>query len=98
MNCEVIREAPLYYYGGCCPDFGQQIEIYADELKKVEVGKEWSCDDQDRYPNATEYWNVYVKKVFEDEHGCLLIKRDDYHERTCHEIPNPHEAIWIEYR
>lgn len=98
MNCTVIREEPIYSYYGCCPAFGQKIEIYADELKKAKIGTEWSCEDQDRYPNRIAEWSVYVKKVYEDENGCLLIKRDDYHEKTDYQTPNPHEAIWIEYR
>lgn len=65
MDCKVIYESPVYYYGGCCPEFGQEISIYADVLKEAEIGTEWSCEDQDRYPNRTKEWMVCVRKVFE---------------------------------
>lgn len=96
----VVQEQPVFYCSGECPQFGQEIKIYADDLKKAPIGTEWKCEDQDRYPNASMYWNIYVKKVFEDEHGCLLIKRDDYYETyrgqgAYYELP---ELIWVEYR
>ena len=77
MKTNLIKETPVYHYEGCCPEFGQSICLYADDLKIANVGETWSCDDQDRYPNRTQVWTVSVRIVYKDEHGVALLERND---------------------
>ena len=90
METKIIREEPLFYYGGCCPEFGQVIRLYRKFLAKAEVGDTWSCEDQDRYPNRTETWSVDVVVVYKDGDGILLKFHDTNprHEKI--------ELIWVE--
>ena len=72
MNIEHITESPLYEYRGCCPEFGQEITLYAADLRAAEVGTSWRIEDQDRYPNREEVWDVKTTLVYKDEDGVLL--------------------------
>lgn len=87
METNFIKESPVYYYVGCCPEFGQFIRLYADDLRHANVGDQWSCTDQDVFPNRTQEWEVVTKLVYKDEHGVALLERVD------NEDP---ELIWIE--
>ena len=77
MKTNLIKETPVYHYEGCCPEFGQSICLYSDDLKIANIGETWSCDDQDRYPNRTQVWTVSVRIVYKDEHGVALLERND---------------------
>ena len=54
MKTNLIKETPVYHYEGCCPEFGQSICLYADDLKCANIGDTWSCEAQDKYPNRTQ--------------------------------------------
>ena len=38
MKTNLIKETPVYHYEGCCPEFGQSICLYADDLKIASIG------------------------------------------------------------
>ena len=85
-----IEEEPIYGYYGCCPEFGQCIEIFANDLRNANVGAKWTCEDQDRYPNRERNWEVEVKLVFRDDKGCLLIRHG--------EDDRLEEMVWIDLK
>lgn len=71
------EEKPLYSYVGCCPQFGQYINLYASDLATAEVGDSWFCEDQDNYPNGSSYWTVEVVVIYADSDGVLLKENND---------------------
>lgn len=77
MNIEHIIEKPLFEYVGCCPEYGQYIGLYANDLRTAKVGDSWSCTDQDCYPNRQYEWQVTVTVVYKDADGVLLKVHDD---------------------
>ena len=90
METRIIKEQPLFYHGGCCPEFGQEIELYHKDLAKAKVGDAWGCEDQDRLPNRTECWSVDIIVVYKDDDG-ILIKFHDTYPRD-----EKIELIWVE--
>ena len=86
MKMDLFEEKPVYLYTGCCPEYGQKIRLYADDVRNANIGDEWSCSDQDRYPNRQYEWDVTVKVVYKDEYGVALLERDR----------NYPKLIWIE--
>ena len=86
MKMDLIKETPLYYYEGCCPEYGQEIRLYADDIRNANVGDGWMCTDQDRYPNRQHEWDVTVKVIYKDEHGAALLERND----------NESRLLWVE--
>ena len=76
MLVNVAHEQPVYNFRGCCPDFGQKIVLYANDLRRAEDGHIWSCEDQDQYPNRQHNWTVEVQIVFKSDEGALLITTD----------------------
>lgn len=76
MKTKIVKEQPLYSYYGCCADenwgYEQTIELYRNDLEKAEIGQEWVCDDQDRYPNRNQEWQVIAKVVYRDEKNIYL--------------------------
>lgn len=77
MKTGLVKERPLYCYVGCCPEFGQLIRLYADDLKRANVGDQWECTDQDKFPNRTKEWDVSVRVIYKDEYGVALLERND---------------------
>lgn len=93
MKTSVIKEEPILSYRGCAGDFGCiegmcDIEIFAEDLRNCEVGQEWSVQDQDTCPNASEYWTVSYKVVYKDENGVALLYSND----------GDKELIWVELK
>ena len=86
MEIELFKETPVYHYEGCCPEFGQSICLYADDLKIASIGDTWSCEDQDKYPNRSREWEVSVRIVYKDEYGVALLERND----------NEPRLLWVE--
>ena len=86
MKTNLIKETPVYHYEGCCPEFGQSICLYADDLKIASIGDTWSCEDQDKYPNRSREWEVSVTVIYKDEYGVALLERND----------NEPELFWVE--
>ena len=86
MKTNLIKETPVYNYEGCCPEFGQEIRLFADDIKNASIGDSWSCDDQDCYPNRTQVWTVSVTVIYKDEYGVALIER----------IDNEPQLMWVE--
>lgn len=88
MKCEVLRENPIYYYGGCCPEFGQKIALYSKDLHNAEIGDSWSCEDQNCYPNRTNEWTVTVTVVYKNEDGLALVTTFSNGENS--------EIVWVD--
>ena len=86
MKTNLIKETPVYHYEGCCPEFGQGICLYADDLKCANIGNTWSCEDQDKYPNRSREWEVSVTVIYKDERGIALLER----------IDDEPELFWVE--
>lgn len=86
MKMELIEERPVYNYVGCCPEYGQEIKLFADDIKNASIGDEWSCSDQDRFPNRQYEWEVTVKVIYKDEYGAALLERND----------NEPRLLWVE--
>lgn len=77
MKTNLIKETPVYHYEGCCPEYGQEIKLYVNDLKCANVGDEWNCSDQDRFPNRSREWEVSVTVIYKDEYGVALLERND---------------------
>ena len=86
MKTNLIKEEPVYHYEGCCPEFGQSICLYADDLKIASIGDTWSCEDQDKYPNRSREWEVSVTVIYKDEYGVALLEPND----------NEPRLLWVE--
>ena len=86
MKTNLIKETPVYHYEGCCPEFGQSICLYADDLKCANIGDTWSCEDQDKYPNRSREWEVSVTIIYKNEYGVALLEQND----------NEPELLWVE--
>ena len=86
MKTNLIKETPVYHYEGCCPEFGQSICLYADDLKIASIGDTWSCEDQDKYPNRSREWEVSVTVIYKDKYGVALLERND----------DEPELFWVE--
>ena len=86
MKIELVKEEPLYHYIGCCPEYGQEILLFANDLKNASIGDEWSCSDQDVFPNRQYEWDVTVKVIYKDERGVALLERND----------NEPRLLWVE--
>ena len=72
METRIVKEKPLYEYIGCCPQFGQSIRLYKKDLEKAEIGTEWHCENQNRYPNRDDSWYVNVEVVYRTEKNVYL--------------------------
>lgn len=73
MKANVITEEPVFYYRGCCPQFGQEIALYSADLHNSNVGDKWVCEDQDQFPNRQHCWDVCVTVVYKDANGVALV-------------------------
>lgn len=97
MNIDYIAEEPLFEYEGCCPEYGQYIGLYANDLRAAKVGDSWSCTDQDCYPNRQHEWWVTVTVVYKDADGVLLKVHDDGPACCCDGEPEI-RLVWITVR
>lgn len=88
MKTEVIREEYAIEYRTV---YDEDLVVSWSELKAAEIGKRWSIEDQDKYPNRTAVWDVSYTKVFENEHGCAVVYRNE--EPGCEEV----SLGWFEY-
>ena len=86
MSSNLIKETPVYHYEGCCPEFGQSICLYADNLKCANIGDTWSCEDQDNCRNRSREWELSVTVIYKDEYGVGLLERND----------NEPQLLWVE--
>jgi len=68
-------------------DDGGILRLDIDDLRKAEIGKRWEIEDVDRYPNARRFFNVSYTKVYEDDHGILVIFHTEEDDSS--------EAIWV---
>ena len=60
------------------------------ELRKASIGKVWSVDDQDTFPNRSRSWTVEYTVVYRDTNGVLVKKSSDNEfEET--------ELLWFEF-
>ena len=95
MNTRTITEQPLL--GIEKPYEGDDLKIYAADLKAAEVGTKWETENQDRYPNRTCVWVESFTVVYKDDNGVAVLYRceeatgglDYYHAEET-------ELIWVE--
>ncbi len=93
MQNEVIYEMPILRleaytgcnggYHGCGMDCqSESIDLYMDDLKKAQIGKQWTVEDVDRCPNASERWTKSFTKVYENAEGIAVVftSQSDYEE------------------
>lgn len=95
MKTNVIKEEPILSYRGCKGDFGCieatcDIEIYAHDLKESKVGTQWTVQDQDTCPNASEFWSVSYKIVYKDNDGCCVLYTNERYDEK--------DMIWVELK
>ncbi|MGN1120641.1 MAG: hypothetical protein ACI4Q4_09805 [Oscillospiraceae bacterium] len=89
MNLGIIHEEPLLSV--IKPYDGDDLMIYAADLKAAEVGKSWETETQDQYPNRTETWVESFTVVYKDNHGVAVLHRREY----CNE-PDDVMLVWVE--
>lgn len=94
MEANTIKEHPIFSVDKLYP--GDDLRIYAADLKAAEVGKEWRTEKQDRYPNATCTWYESYKVVYKDDNGVAVLYH--YDEATGRDYyQNEHnELFWVE--
>ena len=94
METRTITEQPLLWVEK--PYEGDDLKIYAADLKAAEVGTKWETENQDRYPNSTCVWAESFTVVYKDANGVAVLYRceeacglDYYHAEET-------ELIWVE--
>lgn len=94
METRTITEQPLLCVEK--PYEGDDLKIYAADLKAAEVGTKWKTENQDRYPNSTCVWVESFTVVYKDGDGVAVLYRceeacglDYYHAEET-------ELIWVE--
>lgn len=75
METKSYKEEAIFCYG---TEYGDALEIFASDLKNAEIGKEWTIEDVDRFPNAKEHYQVSYKVVFKDGNGVAVLFRSEY--------------------
>ena len=94
MKVNTIKEQPVFTVDK--PYLGDDLEIYASDLKAAEVGKEWHTENQDCYPNRTCTWSESYKVVYKDDNGvAVLYHYDEATGRDYHQDEH-NELIWVE--
>lgn len=95
METRTIIEEPIFAVRK--PYDGEDLEIYAADLKSAEVGTKWVTTNQDCYPNRTCEWEERFEVVYKNDLGVAVL----YH---CEEAgdgfnyyqPEEIEIIWVE--
>ena len=96
MQTRTITELPLLVITK--PYDGDDLEIYAADLKAAEVGQKWETENQDRYPNRTCTWLESFTVVYKDEHGVAVLYRCEEASGMDYYQPEETELIWLELR
>ena len=94
MQTRTIIEQPLLTVTK--PYDGDDLKIYAADLKAAEVGKAWTTENQDRYPNSTCVWTESFTVVYKDEHGVAVLYRCEEASGLDYYQPEETELIWVE--
>ena len=75
MKTTTIKENPILTVRK--PYDGDDLEIFAADLKSAEVGKVWETENQDCYPNRTTVWTESFTVVYKDENGVAVLYRSE---------------------
>ena len=96
MEVFTIKEEPILRVSK--PYEGDDLEIYASDLKNAEVGTVFETENQDTYPNRTAVWSESFTIVYKDEHGVAVLYRSE--EALSLDFYNPEkvELLWVELR
>lgn len=94
MKTTTIKEEPIFSVNK--PYEGDDLEIYASDLKLAEVGKKWEAENQDCYPNRTCTWNVSFEVVYKNENGVGVLFRSEEAQSLDFYKPLETELIWVE--
>lgn len=94
MEVRTITEQPLL--GIEKPYEGDDLKIYAADLKAAEVGQKWETENQDRYPNRTCVWTESFTVVYKDENGVAVLYRCEEASGNNYYQPEETELIWVE--
>ena len=88
MKTSVHYEPYAIYHDVPYPD--GDLAVTWSELKEAEVGKTWSVEDQDTYPNRNCSWIASYKVVYKDDDGVLVRAEKDGDGEI--------ELMWFEFR
>ena len=95
MKTITIMENPIFTVNK--PYEGDDLEIYASDLKSAEVGKVWETENQDCYPNRTTVWTESFTVVYKDEKGvAVLYRSEEAGDGFNYYQPEEVEIIWVE--
>ena len=88
MKTTICYEPYAIYHDVPYPD--GDLCVTWSELKQAAVGKVWSVEDQDSYPNRNCTWTATYTVVYKDETG-VLVKADKDGDGEI-------ELMWFEFR
>ena len=94
MNTRTITEQPLLSIEK--PYEGDDLKIYAADLKAAEVGTNWETQNQDRYPNSTCVWTESFTVVYKDDNGAAVLYRSEEASGLDYYHAEETELIWVE--
>lgn len=94
MKTRTIKEEPILTVRK--PYYGDDLEIFAADLKVAEVGKKWETENQDCYPNRTCMWNESFTVVYKDEKGVAVLYRSEEAKSFNYYQQETEEIIWVE--
>lgn len=86
MKTNVKVEQPIYTVYTTYDE--NSLFLYVKDLKRANVGKKWIVEDQDCYPNASQFWDVTVTVVYKNDKGVALLKQTNNADDT--------ELTWVE--
>ena len=75
---------------------GDDLKIYAADLKAASVGQKWETENQDRYPNRTCVWCESFTVVYKDANGVAVLYRCEEATGLDYYQPEETELIWVE--
>ena len=94
MNTRTITEQPLLCVEK--PYEGDDLKIYAADLRAAEVGTKWETQNQDRYPNSTAVWNESFEVVYKNDNGVAVLYRCEEASGLDYYHAEETELIWAE--
>ncbi len=95
MKTKIIKEQPILTVRK--PYDGDDLEIFAADLKTAEVGKRWVTENQNCYPNRDATWDESFTVIYKDEHGvCVLYRCEEAGDGFNYYQPEEIELIWVE--
>ena len=93
MKTRTIVEAPLFAVRK--PYDGEDLEIYAADLKSAEVGAKWVTTNQDCYPNRTCDWEESFEVVYKNDLGVAILYHCEEATSCDYHHDEEVELIWV---